>query len=497
MRVGPRPPLSAPDAAGHFSIAPYGLAGSVADIITASGSSGAPAARAAGRAPPAARTAWRPGRSRSSRAGSARVLHGLQHVVDRAEAAADRLGGRHLARDHAVAREQLLRGRGGALGRRDGRAMRSSTSDQRPPAAGGGDAPGAEGAAARRLAWPASRRAGEGAQRVEGVVGDEPVQTRSQSASTVRPGSRRPRASCSAAKNDAPSLAAGARRCACSPSRAARPAVPGRQQPGEVIGEVQRDAPVALAERLDADPDHLAGGDERVEIGGVVVLDPRRQDLASRAATPAAARPAAARSRRAARRARARAARRPASAVRNRAEHAGSTGSTSLAQLRERRRRSGRSTSASHHSRSGAAGPELALEQAARRRERARACAPRSARPRPKRAATRVGGERPVRARVAQRQVAERSAHRLQQRLRQARRQRHAERVAVARRVLDGDEPRLAGDVHRTIARRAPTSAPRSPRLAVDAVRAAISPAREIAEAQQQVVHARRRVRAW
>jgi hypothetical protein len=37
-----------------------------------------------------------------------------------------------------------------------------------------------------------------------------------------------------------------------------------------VIGEIQRDAAVAIAERLDADPDDFAGGGERVEIGGIV-----------------------------------------------------------------------------------------------------------------------------------------------------------------------------------------------------------------------------------
>ena len=46
-----------------------------------------------------------------------------------------------------------------------------------------------------------------------------------------------------------------------------------------MIGEVQRDAAVAIADRLDADPDDFSGRRHRVEIGRVVVLDPRRQDL--------------------------------------------------------------------------------------------------------------------------------------------------------------------------------------------------------------------------
>ena len=51
------------------------------------------------------------------------------------------------------------------------------------------------------------------------------------------------------------------------------------QQTREVVGQVQRDAAVALAERLDADPDDLAGCRDRIEIGRIVAVDPRRQDL--------------------------------------------------------------------------------------------------------------------------------------------------------------------------------------------------------------------------
>ena len=46
-----------------------------------------------------------------------------------------------------------------------------------------------------------------------------------------------------------------------------------------MIGEVQRDAAVALAERLDADPDDFAGRHDRVEIRRVVDVEARRQDL--------------------------------------------------------------------------------------------------------------------------------------------------------------------------------------------------------------------------
>jgi len=50
-----------------------------------------------------------------------------------------------------------------------------------------------------------------------------------------------------------------------------------RQQPREVVRQVQRDASVAIAERLDADPDDFARGRHRVEIGRLVRGDPRRQ----------------------------------------------------------------------------------------------------------------------------------------------------------------------------------------------------------------------------
>ena len=53
-----------------------------------------------------------------------------------------------------------------------------------------------------------------------------------------------------------------------------------RPQPRQVIGEVQRDAAVAFAERLDADPDDFAGAHQRVEHPRCVVVYARRQDFA-------------------------------------------------------------------------------------------------------------------------------------------------------------------------------------------------------------------------
>jgi hypothetical protein len=48
----------------------------------------------------------------------------------------------------------------------------------------------------------------------------------------------------------------------------------------EAVGEIHREPAVAFAERLHAAPDDLSCGGQRVEIGGVVALDARREDLA-------------------------------------------------------------------------------------------------------------------------------------------------------------------------------------------------------------------------
>src|SRR5258708_2639722 len=50
-------------------------------------------------------------------------------------------------------------------------------------------------------------------------------------------------------------------------------------QQRKVIGEVERDTAIAVAKRLDAGPDDLAGGAERVEIGRFVAVNARGQDL--------------------------------------------------------------------------------------------------------------------------------------------------------------------------------------------------------------------------
>ena len=53
-----------------------------------------------------------------------------------------------------------------------------------------------------------------------------------------------------------------------------------RTQQAQVIGQVEGEASIPLAERLDAEPHHLAGREEPIEVGGLVALDARRQNLA-------------------------------------------------------------------------------------------------------------------------------------------------------------------------------------------------------------------------
>ena len=46
-----------------------------------------------------------------------------------------------------------------------------------------------------------------------------------------------------------------------------------------MIGEVERDAAVAFAERLEAAPDDFAGGEQRVEVRALIAFDARGQNL--------------------------------------------------------------------------------------------------------------------------------------------------------------------------------------------------------------------------
>jgi hypothetical protein len=211
-----------------------------------------------------------------------------------------------------------------------------------------------------------------------------------------------------------------------------------------VIRQVERQSAVAVAEGLDADPHHLASGDQQIEVPGAVAFDARREDVGlehrrrDRGALQlldgieqgieAGARPCHAVPRDG----------QPAEGV-------GVDGLDLLPQPRER--------ALPHRAQHAGLAPllvraaraERALDDTPRRGEALqRAVDGRAAQPEPLRAL--VGRERQVRARIAEDEIAERIAHRLQQRLGESRRQRGAERVAVARRVLDGAEARRAED---------------------------------------------------
>ena len=53
----------------------------------------------------------------------------------------------------------------------------------------------------------------------------------------------------------------------------------GRPEGKEVFGEVKADAAVALADGIEAGPGDFAGGDEGIEVGGLVTEDASREDL--------------------------------------------------------------------------------------------------------------------------------------------------------------------------------------------------------------------------
>ena len=195
---------------------------------------------------------------------AALVLQRLEHVVDGGEAAGDALGVRRLARDDAVAIEQR-RARGPRGGRcRAGvaparqRAATSVPRSRRDRCAA--RARGAGAAAADALAGEGARAA---AERLERVVGD-------LAGPDHLPERRR------APRSGSPRRRARGRRRRRAPRRASSSRIgrgdgpsTGVARPREerlVLGEVERDAPVVRAERLDAGPDDLARRAERVEV---------------------------------------------------------------------------------------------------------------------------------------------------------------------------------------------------------------------------------------
>ena len=96
-------------------------------------------------------------------------------------------------------------------------------------------------------------------------------------------------------------------------------------------------------------------------------------------------------------------------------------------------------------------------------------------------------GERPVRSRIAQREIARGIAHRLEQRLGQSGWQRHAERVTVAGDILDRDVPALVRNRQRHETALEHELANRAARVGDRAARVDLVD-RQVADAQQQIV---------
>ncbi len=215
----------------------------------------------------------------------AAVLERPEDLVHGREAARESLGLRHLAGDQAVAREQLLGGGRGPLGRphRGGRALLH----QRPaPLGRGRQRCAGSGRRARpcrcggSLARPAARCTPAAPGRCRSSPGPSRPGPRAPPAS--RRGKPPPAASWSGEKKLAPFVRSTSRTArARSDERLDVEARPGRtEQPRQVVGQVERDAAVALADGLDAHPGHLAGSDQRVEVARRVALHARREDLA-------------------------------------------------------------------------------------------------------------------------------------------------------------------------------------------------------------------------
>ena len=214
----------------------------------------------------------------------AAFLHRLQHRVDDAETSRRRFRHHGLACQDAVTREKLIRPRGGPGG-----GLRGPLGlHQRPPSFRGRrrQPPRAErGRLELALLPPWRARLCEGAQRVERVVGDRPAPheipergdgvvgiaaadglvKRAEEAGAVRP-----------EKFDDRGFAPVVLDVRLKPDATD---VAGRKQTGQMIGQIQRDASVAGAERFDAHPDDLAGRRHGVQVRGIVCVDPRGKDL--------------------------------------------------------------------------------------------------------------------------------------------------------------------------------------------------------------------------
>ena len=209
---------------------------------------------------------------------AARVLHGLEHVVHRGEAAKDALGVDGLAGEHAVAIEQRSGERGAPLGLR-GRA--TGARDERPAALAPGRAHAARSKAQRarstsQLLLVCGGALQVAAQRRRRVVGDlaGPHQIPECAQQIPREGARLGHQI--GEEERAPLLEERAQprgEITLGPARRRR-----EQRP--LIDQVERDLPVARAERLDPDPDDLPGGGEPIEIPRAVAPEPRGEHVA-------------------------------------------------------------------------------------------------------------------------------------------------------------------------------------------------------------------------
>ncbi len=253
-----------------------------------------------------------------------------------------------------------------------------------------------------------------------------------------------------------------------------------------MIGEIQRNAPVAVAHRLDPDPRELACCGDGIEIRGVVDIDARRQNLGfeercregralqlfDRVKEGVGAVPPL---------------HDPLPRRRQPAENRLIDRFDFVPQLREGAAAQNPQDAGVGPFVMGTAGTEFAFDETALHGETRQH---RFGRGLPQTVTEReVGrGERCVSARISQREIAKRIANRLQQRFGHAEWQGDAQRVAVPCRVLDGDISHLASDPHPDRAATLLEKGDRRRDLRRDGPGANLL-ASQIAESEEHVVH--------
>ena len=314
--------------------------------------------------------------------------------------------------------------------------IRSSTRDQRPWAAGGVERRNRNGRCCR------SRRVRAGGATnartaCKASLVTSPAHARSHRAATISSGNPPPSAAWIAGEERGPFALEVADDVRGEIARGVGPR--GRREQAQVIREVQREASVSFAERLHAHPRDLARGDQVIEVGRLVTGDARREDLGlderggqwstlelvdgiEQCVEPEP---------------------RPGHSLPRRGEAPERLlldGLDLVPQARERALPQCAQDIGFAPLAVRAPGTELAVHDPPGRPRAARA-SPRSPRGLPEACRRRLGRERPVRARVPRHEIAERIAHRPQQRLGDALGQRRTERVAVPRGVLGGDQP--------------------------------------------------------